>query len=62
MNEKDEFVDRAVEVLTRRDGFTPDAARRDLETVAEELGVPVSDVAATVADTAGTPAEGPPEL
>ena len=55
----DPLVEMAVEVLATRDGFTPDGAREDLQRVADELGVPVTDVAATLNDTADVPAEGP---
>ena len=55
----DPLVNKAVEVLSNRDGFTPQTAREDLERVAHELGVPVTDVAATLSDTADVPAEGP---
>lgn len=57
--DEDPLVQKAVEVLASRDGFTPEAAREDLERVADDLGVPVTDVAATLSDTADVPAEGP---
>lgn len=49
-------IEEAVEVLAARDGLDPAAALEDLKGVAEDIGVPIEEVAEVVVDSVDEPA------